>query len=353
MEDNPKLNFQDLLQNLTHDRSDHLVVAGLGHRTRGKKLLYDHTKWNETKEKVIYDHFDPTFGQCFTIDISPLIGKAGPNDLENKLSLTLVLKEFQNNSKYLVYLHNESDIFALNENMPMIPYGGKKFGGYKVAIEKTVIDSLPTKNYACSRTYYQTCLKNTLAKDLRTKYNCYIPILSYDQNTEVCTNKIILQTIKTWIYHLESKSDYKDCKDLKPCEEIMYKIADKQKNDNDWKLNIYFSNKLVTFVTDSYIYTIRSLFADLGGVIGMLLGLSVFGLFETVLDKIQQYGWKITYLKNSVLGKKRNLKSSGQERAVITEQKEKEKNYEEFKILAELKGLQEKIRELESRISKD
>ena len=333
--------------------------AGL-HSSGEISKFYNFTKWNESKENVIYNHFDPTYGQCFTIDISPLIGKAGPNDIENKMSLHLFTKSYQNYSKYQIYLHNGSDTYALHENMPMIPFGGYMFGGFKLVIEKTIINSLPTKTYVCGRTYYQTCLKTTLVMDLKTNYNCYIPILNYDKNTEVCSNKIILQTIKTWIYHLETKSDFKDCKDLKPCQEIMYKIADKQQDFyHQWLLQVQFNNKLVTVVTDSYSYPFLSLFAELGGVIGMLLGLSVFGLFETVLEKVEQYGWKMTYLVNSVISKnlKKQRQKKEQKRVIRTEQNlqiQKESYSEELKILArEFRGMQQKITELEIKISKD
>ena len=125
IEDTPKLNFQELLENLTRDHDDHVITNKAGLHSSGEiSKFYNFTKWNESKENVIYNHFDPTYGQCFTIDISPLIGKAGPNDIENKMSLYLFTKSYQNYSKYQIYLHNGSDIYALHENMPTIPFGG-------------------------------------------------------------------------------------------------------------------------------------------------------------------------------------------------------------------------------------
>ena len=99
IEDTPKLNFQELLENLTRDHDDHVIMNKAGLHSSGEiSKFYNFTKWNESKENVIYNHFDPTYGQCFTIDISPLIGKAGPNDIENKMSLILYTKPYQNNS---------------------------------------------------------------------------------------------------------------------------------------------------------------------------------------------------------------------------------------------------------------
>ena len=348
----------DFLDNMTQSHEDLLINTGMRYGKGARLKFNEFPYWNEVKEKVVYNHFDPSYGQCITIDISPLIGKARAKELENHFTLSLELKPFHNQSYYQTFLHNGSDIFALHENMPMTPFGSEKFGGVELVIEKTVINSLPTKNYVCGKSYFQTCLKNTLAKNLKTKYNCYIPILSYDKNTKVCSTKIILQTIKTWIYHMKSRADFEDCKNLKPCDDIMYKLVDKYESE-EWRLEITFNNKLVTFVSDSYIYTIRSLFADLGGVIGMLLGLSVFGLFETVLDKIQHHSWIFTNLVNAIIGKNKTSQrqSSGQTKAIASTKQnvqiQKENSSEEFKFLEELRGMQEKIRELESRISKD
>ena len=131
----------------------------------------------------------------------------------------------------------------------------------------------------------------------------------------------------------------------------MYKIADKQQDFyHQWLLQVQFNNKLVTVVTDSYSYPFLSLFAELGGVIGMLLGLSVFGLFETVLEKVEQYGWKITYLMNSILDNNLKIQKHMKEQ----ERESAKRKLEELKILArEFREMQEKITELEIKISKD
>ena len=50
-------------------------------------------------------------------------------------------------------------------------------------------------------------------------------------------------------------------------------------------------------ITDSYSYTGLSLFAELGGVIGMLLGFSVFGLLDESINKVQIF-WNLIRRNN-------------------------------------------------------
>ena len=110
--------------------------------------------------------------------------------------------------------------------------------------------------------------------------------MNIDKNNEICPNEVILDTIKTLNYHVTTQESFKDCQDLKPCQEIVYEIVDKFEI-HDSQITIHFPNQLVEVITDSYSYTGLSLFAELGGVIGMLLGFSVFGLLDESIIKIQ------------------------------------------------------------------
>ena len=97
--------------------------------------------------------------------------------------------------------------------------------------------------------------------------------------------------MKTWLNLMMTVEDYKGCTNLKPCQDIVYTVAEKlfQKPGG---IEIQFQNKLVEVLTDSYSYSTLSLFAELGGVIGMLLGLSVIGSIEKLINGLQQYTWQ-------------------------------------------------------------
>ena len=170
--------------------------------------------------------------------------------------------------------------------MPWIQINQTK--GYELKMKKTVIKSLTTKSYHCGTDNLETCIKNTLIKTLKAEKSCYIPFLNNDTNNDICPNEVILETIEILSHHVTTQESFKDCQDLKPCQEIVYEIVDKYET-HDSQITINFPNQLVEVITDSYSYTGLSLFAELGGVIGMLLGFSVFGLLDTSIDKIQAF----------------------------------------------------------------
>ena len=190
-------------------------------------------------------------------------------------------------SDYNLYIHNGSYFYSLSDNMPWV-YIGKDY----LKIKKLMIKSLPTKSYSCGEMEFESCIKATLAKKLEFENNCYVSFLNHNENKAICSNNIILEAISIMEHHIITRKPFENCQDLKPCHEVVYDIVEYANSEskhfvfNDG-LMIYFPNQLVEVITDSYSYTGLSLFAELGGVIGMLLGFSVFGLLDTSIDKLQ------------------------------------------------------------------
>ena len=143
-----------------------------------------------------------------------------------------------------------------------------------INIKQMKFKSSPTKSHSCGKIGFENCLKATLAKKLELENNCYIPFLNHDENRAICSNKIILDVISILEHHIITRKMFHTCQDSKPCHEVVYDIVDyansesKQFSFNDG-IMIYFPNQLVEVITDSYSYTGLSLFAELGGVIGM------------------------------------------------------------------------------------
>ena len=77
LEQNPDYKIEDILANVSYSKDDLIKnVEFTGIEKDGPpKLLQNHKKWDEYKQKVIYDMYDIEYGHCFTIDISPLTDK--------------------------------------------------------------------------------------------------------------------------------------------------------------------------------------------------------------------------------------------------------------------------------------
>ena len=66
--------------------------------------IKNHEKWNQEKDKVIYNHYDSKLGHCISIDIAPLYGKVPPRAIEEvatmKISLYWAIKNLKGKTTY-------------------------------------------------------------------------------------------------------------------------------------------------------------------------------------------------------------------------------------------------------------
>lgn len=259
IEENPRLDIKNLLQDIT----DSKMISSIRLQTPETEELIriqEFEKYNDTSDKVVYNYYDPIKGPCVTVDISPLIGgmvKVKQANTGKKTTLMITVKNTWgkgNIQGFTGYLHNETDVYGLHSNMPYESVNW--LHGNYMEVEKIFINSLPTKTYSCTKSHLNTCLRNTFVEDLRREANCYIPFLSYDKGYDICPNDVILKTIKTWQYYLRTHQDYKSCKNLKPCVDVVYKIVSNgMDNYNRGYLQISFQNEFVQTITDSYSYT--------------------------------------------------------------------------------------------------
>ena len=80
LEQNPKLDFHMLIQNITYMHEDILKSAKVGFSWYlDSTKLQNHEKWKEVGDKVIRNHYDLRFGQCLSVDIHQLYGMVPQN----------------------------------------------------------------------------------------------------------------------------------------------------------------------------------------------------------------------------------------------------------------------------------
>ena len=120
---------------------------------------------------------------------------------------------------------------------------------------------------------------------LANQHKCYISFLSYHKNLKECSNPVTMEAVKTWNYHIATFEDYETCQYFKPCNDIIYSVSEfPGSGGRERSITIQFESKIVEIIKDSYTYTFLNLFAELGGVVGMLLGLSLFGILDSIVS---------------------------------------------------------------------
>ena len=132
----------------------------------------------------------------------------------------------------------------------------------------------------CSRDSYDSCIYN-MAKRLmveNTKDNCTAPWVPNAHN--ICTDTNDISTCY-WIWKNRVQYDAGDC--ILPCHSVFVQLnAKNEQIMNSGKeyalLYLYFPSKLAKS-KEHFLYHSNNLFAEIGGYVGLLLGLSLLDLF--------------------------------------------------------------------------
>ena len=115
---------------------------------------------------------------------------------------------------------------------------------------------------------------------------------------EVCSSNVSLYTIREMKIALDL-DEYGNCKDLKLCNDIVYElvnpenpthggiIVEKDRSDHRIRkafLKFSFDGLIVQIIGDSYDYDFFSIFSEIGGSIGILIGMSCMTIVEFLID---------------------------------------------------------------------
>ena len=177
----------------------------------------------------------------------------------------------------------------------------KKFT-LQFTIKKTIINSLPTRNEPCNTIDYATCVKNAILEELKDQYNCSLLFLIKNTTLDQCSNDITLKGIKDLKTALEQEQ-FGDCTDQKLCNNIFYELVNPEdltlhgkkfqlggkttpylERITTTRIHLSFDGFIVEVIEDSYDYTFISIFSEIGGSIGILIGMSCMTIVEFLLD---------------------------------------------------------------------
>ena len=130
---------------------------------------------------------------------------------------------------------------------------------------------------------YDTCKKEAYDNLLKEKLGCSYPLLTSNENpTPKCNYNTFNEEQKQAFLEVKAKMTLEDrflCN--VPCASIatQFGIQDKQEYSNvSFHLKLYFKNNI--FVKTSYVaYPFESLLAEVGGYLGLLLGVSLMDIY--------------------------------------------------------------------------
>ena len=157
---------------------------------------------------------------------------------------------------------------------------------FQIKVRKKIVKNLPTRDEPCVTMNYVTCVSDSLAKKYAELHKCSVPFL-YKNATfgTTCSKNITLNLIQDWKLAMK-KDEFDQCLDLKQCNSVEFNIVDK----GTWKdsqgpvIRIELQSYIVESITDSYDYDFISIFSEIGGSLGILVGLSIMTLVEFFID---------------------------------------------------------------------
>ena len=249
------------------------------------------------EDKIWSKVFHPVYGPCHTFDLSnvkefeyiPYGGFARPV-VVFLLSNEILVENLR------ILLHTKYDLpdaFQLNGKIP-IKISNQTRKRSSIIIRKKVSRRETTRKSPCNKYEYITCQNIENNKLVLNEYDCQIPALYYGKhldnfintNTSICSDEVAKKAI-----HLTT-NESSNCTRSLTCEMtrftfVVNELATQVENTN--MVQLKFSNPEVANYHTYICYDLPSLIGEVGGILGLTLGVSVLAFFESFLHRIPSY----------------------------------------------------------------
>ena len=165
---------------------------------------------------------------------------------------------------------------------------------HKIDVRKTISKRESTRKIPCTQYEYMTCHNIEDNKLILDKYNCQITAINYGQHldniipneTSICSDEVAKKAIDL----ITSKKT--NCTRAPTCEMTRFTFMVKDMDpyvENANEIWISFSNPEVANYNTYISYDLPSLIGEVGGILGLTLGVSALTFLESMLDRIPYY----------------------------------------------------------------
>ena len=148
-----------------------------------------------------------------------------------------------------------------------------------------------TKRQPCQEFYASACEDIESYKMLVEQFSCQIPFLNFGKHLrkyfrldlKECDQKVIKKALDLFLYRNESSS----CNHVSVCRKTKFQISIQviKFNDDASTFVINYRDPEIVHHFTSISYDLLSLIGEIGGVLGLTLGLSIFSLLQVLIDK--------------------------------------------------------------------
>ena len=149
-------------------------------------------------------------------------------------------------------------------------------------VDKKVINSLPNDENPCNKINYATCVINRIVMIAKESYNCTLVFVGKDDRLKVCPNSVALKLVREMKEALK-QNQYEDCFDIKACKDVQFttSLHYSQSIYNPYTTFLLnYKGYIVEHLEDSYVYSFVTIFSEIGGSLGVLIGLSCMTIVD-------------------------------------------------------------------------
>ena len=282
-----------LIEPSQYKRSDVIDEFHLQYGEERKIQLSD-SMWIPTHHKK--------FGLCYSLDLSEdeEFKFVEINESEGLPMLKIYFTKSNDWTYGVVMVHDKYDFVDAYEIHPKIWPEPYKHQTYYVSIKKRIKKSISTKSHPCSEYPRRTCQGKVFYDKIITDFKCQInfaldglhlkSLRNANAGLPNCTRDQVME-----IYHRVFWNDSVRhlCPKVQACSQTSFNLALMQydRTDNRSKVTLAFQDPIVETIIESISYDMQSLISEVGGVLGLTLGLSgisLANLLSFIINKLSR-----------------------------------------------------------------
>ena len=285
LENDPSFDLKEYFKASHYEREDYFddMLSIYGPQTR-----------KQDQDKLWSPVIHARFGLCYSIDLDKSqIFSSQLKDYQRNIPVYTFELKNQRPWEFMVFLLSETkdlpDAYEIHPRKSII--NGFRFW---FRIKKKIVRGIHTEHSKCSRYSRKTCLEVYHQKRIEDKYRCDPTFLFnaghlYNSNLTQCQNSETLQILQEL---LESQENVSDCLIPQACNQTKYTWSVEQFEANTTQVGIMYDDPVVEHHNAYYSYDIQSLLGEIGGTLGLTLGLSLSSIndyIDLLLQSIFKY----------------------------------------------------------------
>jgi hypothetical protein len=300
MKSNKTLNVADLIQNL-HPEIENIVE--MVQFWTGSKYV---SLW-PLNGKVWTRVFLDELGPCYTFDVTKVeklkhVSIETDGFLRPGIEFVMAGKNFWQTAKLLLHTNFDlPDAYQLHGYVPL-SFSDNVKKAHKVEIQKKIYKRESTRKVPCVTYERRTCQSIKKYRAIFEKFGCSVPILYSGHHLENikdipkdisnCSYDVTPEVLQFYVNQSLDLNKGSNCSMAQTCKNVRF--ISNYKVDETWIENktlvfVVFESPEVEYYNSYVSYNWMSLLADIGGMLGLTLGASVFTSFEFLFHQIPYY----------------------------------------------------------------